>query len=139
MEPRLLPIGQATADYLKQTWDKPCSLIDIAQIPGGASRETYRLKVDLDGESTGLILRRDPPSSLIDTERHHEFNTDRAVFQVDVMPVPEPLILEEGGQALERPFSIMREISKGQASPAGLDDPGMDQFREKLGLASGHY
>ena len=135
MEPRLLPIGQATAEYLKQTWNKPCTLIEITQIPGGASRETYRLKVDLDGESTGLILRRDPPSSLIDTERHHEFNTYRAVFQAGVMPVPEPLILEEDDQGLERPFSIMREISKGQASPAGLDDPSMDQFREHLGQA----
>ncbi|MEM7099352.1 MAG: phosphotransferase family protein [Pseudomonadota bacterium] len=133
MEPRLKPLGQATADYLQQIWSKPCGLVDIKQIPGGASRETYRLKLQIDGEASGLILRRDPPSSLIDTERHHEFNTYRTVFQTGVMPVPEPLILEEDHAALERPFSIMREIANGQASPAGLDDPAMDACRERLG------
>ena len=34
---------------------------------------------------------------------------------------------------LERPFSVMSLISEGQASPAGLDEPGMQPVLEKLG------
>ncbi|MDH5738172.1 MAG: hypothetical protein OEZ23_07655, partial [Gammaproteobacteria bacterium] len=44
---------------------------DVQKIFGGASRETFRLKVLTAGDSEprGMILRRDPPTSLIDTER----------------------------------------------------------------------
>ncbi len=68
-------IGARTADYLTEKWGKPVQLVNIEKIFGGASRETYRLQLALEGDEagTGVILRRDPPSSLIDTERELEF------------------------------------------------------------------
>ena len=115
MHPSLVPLSRDLEAYLRKRWPHLDSLAvtDIQQIPGGASRETYRVgtKYREKGEerTRGLIFRRDPVSSLIDTERALEYRTYCAVHRLSV-PVPEPLVLEESPGALERPFSIMAEI-----------------------------
>src|SRR6188508_2240768 len=69
----------------------------IDRIHGGASRETYRCKARWrDGEreiERGLILRRDPESSLIETKREVEYGAYKA-FQGTDVPVPAALFLE---------------------------------------------
>jgi aminoglycoside phosphotransferase (APT) family kinase protein len=95
----------------------------LARISGGASRETYRFRLTWteDGRALErkLILRRDPPASLIDTERRIEFEAYRA-FHGSAVPVPEMLWLEEGHGPLDHPFFIAEEIAGFQASPALL-------------------
>ena len=58
------------------------SVTGFDRIHGGASRETYRLRLayETDGEpfDRPLILRKDPPASLIDTERDTEFAAYKA-------------------------------------------------------------
>ncbi|MGH7821957.1 MAG: phosphotransferase family protein, partial [Candidatus Binatia bacterium] len=70
------------------------SVDGLERIHGGASRETYRLRARYrEGGrpvERRMILRRDPESSLIETERTIEFNAYRAFFGTKV-PVPEPL------------------------------------------------
>jgi aminoglycoside phosphotransferase (APT) family kinase protein len=88
--------------------------------PGGASRETYRFELHWT-EGGGahhrkMILRRDPPASLIDTERRVEFEAYRA-FRDSPVPVPEMLWLEEDSRHLDHPFFIAEEIAGHQASP----------------------
>lgn len=101
----------------------------LERIPGGASRETYRfrLRYDQGGQrrTRKLILRRDPPASLIDTERRIEFAAYRA-FHGSAVPVPEMLWLEEGDAALGHPFFIAEELSGYQAAPALLFGGGYD-------------
>lgn len=128
-------VGGALARYLEQTWAKPVRCLATAQIPGGASRQTYRVRLQVAGEDQGVILRRDPPSSLIDTERAHEFNTYSAVYPTDI-PVPEPLVLEDANPGeLERPFSVTREIEGCETSPALLAEAPYAAQRKKLGTA----
>ena len=95
----------------------------LERISGGASRETYRfLLLWTEGakpRQRRLILRRDPPASLIDTERRVEFEAYRA-FRNTAVPVPEMLWLEEGHDALDHPFFIAEEITGFQAGPAAL-------------------
>ncbi|UTP41690.1 phosphotransferase family protein [Phenylobacterium sp. LH3H17] len=96
----------------------------LTRISGGASRETYRFRLswrDAEGRALErkLILRRDPPASLIDTERRIEFEAYRAFFG-SVVPVPEMLWLEEADAALDHPFFIAEEIAGFQASPGLL-------------------
>lgn len=96
----------------------------LSRISGGASRETYRFRLTWrDGEGAArqrkLILRRDPPASLIDTERRIEFEAYRAFFG-SAVPVPEMLWLEEADAALDHPFFIAEEIEGFQASPGLL-------------------
>jgi aminoglycoside phosphotransferase (APT) family kinase protein len=92
---------------------------DLQRLPGGASRETYRFRLSWNGGERRLILRRDPPASLIDTERRIEFAAYRA-FHGTAVPVPEMLWLEEGSDALDHPFFIAEELSGFQASPTAL-------------------
>lgn len=105
--------GQLEA-YLTRIWETPARVTMIARIPGGASRETYRFDVEVNGATRGLILRRDPVGSLIDTERKLEFLAFRS-FHGGGLPVPEAVALEEDGAELERPFFIMCRIDGGKA------------------------
>ena len=109
-------------DYLAKTWQADVSHQHIEQIPGGASRETYRIRLTVDGEPRGVILRRDPPSSLIDTERALEYKTYEAAWRAGI-PVPQPLLLEENPAVLERPFSLMAEVTGCEAAIANLALP----------------
>jgi aminoglycoside phosphotransferase (APT) family kinase protein len=82
----------------------------LTRIHGGASRETYRLQLlyEEEGQSIdkGLILRRDPIGSLIDTERALEFTAYTGFYGTDV-PVPAALYLEEDLKWMGRPFFVM--------------------------------
>ena len=95
----------------------------LSRISGGASRETYRFRLSWtergEARERKMILRRDPPASLIDTERRIEFEAYRA-FHGSAVPVPEMLWLEEGDGPLDHPFFIAEEIAGFQASPALL-------------------
>ncbi len=108
---------------------------NLERISGGASRETYRFRL---GWSEGgkvrerkLILRRDPPASLIDTERRVEFEAYRA-FRGSAVPVPEMLWLEEASDALDHPFFVAEEIAGFQASPQLLLSGAYDAVLPKV-------
>jgi aminoglycoside phosphotransferase (APT) family kinase protein len=138
MHPALAALGQSAQKYLAQRWPhrKNFTIVDVQQIPGGASRETYRLSAEFveNGAATrrGFILRRDPPSSLIDTDRAWEFRTYAAVYPTDV-PVPEPLILEENPGELLRPFSITAEIPGCESAIATFNVPPYSELKEHIG------
>ncbi|MGE0622862.1 MAG: phosphotransferase family protein [Pseudomonadales bacterium] len=119
------------ADYLTEVWRADVVPERIEQIPGGASRETFRVRLSVDGTSRGVILRRDPPSSLIDTERALEYRTYEAAWRAGI-PVPEPLLLEEDPAVLERPFSLMAEVTGCQTAIANLMVPPYDAVRDRI-------
>jgi aminoglycoside phosphotransferase (APT) family kinase protein len=108
----------------------------IERIHGGASRETYRVRVSFargaQREERGLILRRDPTGSLIETERANEFAAYGAFHGSDV-PVPEPLWLEQDERWLERPFFVMEEIPGCTASPERILAPPLAGLAERIG------
>ncbi|HVZ68970.1 MAG TPA: phosphotransferase family protein [Rhizomicrobium sp.] len=110
-------------------------IANLARIPGGASRETYRFRARYMREGTeierGLILRRDPPASLIETERTTEFRAYRAFHGLG-LPVPEPIALEEGTEVLDRPFFVMEEIENCQVGSILSSNP-YGEMREKIG------
>ena len=108
---------------------------NLSRIPGGASRETYRFRARYarDGKAVerAMILRRDPPASLIETERETEFRAYRA-FHALGLPVPEPIALESDGRHLERPFFVMEEVENCQVGSILTPDP-YGANREKIG------
>ncbi len=138
MNAALSSLGEAIERYLTAKWPHLDNLriTDVQQIPGGASRETYRIATTfrergVDTQS-GFIFRRDPPSSLIDTNRALEYRTYEAVHPTAV-PVPEPLILEEDPGELERPFSIMAEIAGCETAITHFAMPPYAELREHIG------
>lgn len=131
LEPRL-------AAYIAARMPQACNVAveNLSRISGGASRETYRFRLSWteDGQTRErkLILRRDPPASLIDTERRIEFEAYRA-FRGSAVPVPEMLWLEEQDAALDHPFFIAEEIAGFEASPQLLRAPPYLETLAKLG------
>ena len=112
-------------------------VFDVERIHGGASRETYRFRLRYrDGAQTierRLILRRDPPGSLIETDRANEFAAYRA-FHGTAVPVPEALWLEDDPSHLDYPFFVMEELSGLDASPQNILSPPYAAHHEKLAL-----
>jgi aminoglycoside phosphotransferase (APT) family kinase protein len=108
------------------------SVIALSRIHGGASRETFRVRIDAaqHGER-GLIFRRDPISTLIETEREVEFAAYRS-FMDSSVPVPGALFLERELEWLERPFFVMEEVEGCTAGSILAADP-YGPHRAKIG------
>lgn len=101
---------------------KRVRIADIARIAGGASRATYRFTLETGDEDAvpfPLILRLDPASSLIETERRREFAALQA-FHGSSVPVPKPLWLEPDAEPIGSPFFIMQAIEHAEVSPQKL-------------------
>ncbi len=110
------------ADYLSRRWGADVRIENLARIPGGASRQTYRFDAFINGARRGLILRRDPHDSLLETDRRVEFLAYQSFHPLGI-PTPEPLLLEPLGDVLERPFFIMSRIDGGVAANPFSADP----------------
>ncbi len=107
----------------------------LTRIHGGASRETYSIDLSYQEKGAqiqrGVILRRDPVDSLIDTERKLEFAALRSVETADI-PVPRALFLEEDPAVLGAPFFVMERVETGiAAAPFQLE--GLDPHRAEIG------
>ncbi|MFO1238698.1 MAG: phosphotransferase family protein [Alphaproteobacteria bacterium] len=115
-------LADRIAAYLKATQGREAAVVGLQRIHGGASRETYRVRIVEGGAERGFILRRDPTSALIETERTVEFAAYRA-FHGTPVPVPEALALEQDESWLERPFFMMEEIENATAASVLLAEP----------------
>lgn len=109
-----MTLAERLEAYLTRHFAAPTAVRDLSRIPGGASRETYRFDAIVDGQVHPLILRRDPPASLIETDRSLEYLAFESFH--DRAPVPKPIVLESEGAELERPFFIMTRIDGGAAA-----------------------
>jgi aminoglycoside phosphotransferase (APT) family kinase protein len=107
----------------------------LERIFGGASRETYRFRLDYRQQdapvSRRLILRRDPEGSLIETERQVEFAV-LCAFHGTAVPVPEPLWLEAERRWLDHPFFVMEELCGFESSPQLIVAPPHAAHASKL-------
>ena len=131
-------LGDRIAVYLAHRWPQATDVAveAIDRIFGGASRETYRLTVRLRErgglQERRLILRRDPTSSLIETDRATEFRAYTA-FHGTSVPVPRPLFLETDPRWLDRPFFVMEEVLGAVSTPKLLTEPPYLDRREAIG------
>lgn len=111
-----MTLAERLEAYLTRIWEAPVTVSDLSRIPGGASRETYRFTAKVGDEARPLILRRDPPGSLIETDRSLEYLALESFH--DRLPAPRPIAMEADGAELERPFFIMERVEGGAvASP----------------------
>ena len=125
-------LSLALAQYLAEKLAaRDLTVHDLARIPGGASRETYRFVARYGGRERRLILRRDPTASLIETERSTEYRAYEAFHRLG-LPVPEPVALELGVTALERPFFVMAEVENAFVGSILAADP-YGPHRDKIG------
>lgn len=131
-------LAERFAAYVAHRWPdaSEVQVDEPVRIHGGASRETYRLRLRCrragEAQEHRLILRRDPSGSLIETERSVEFRAYQA-FHGSRVPVPRALWLEEDPRWMERPFFVMEEVRGGEASPQLLLAPPYAEHRERIG------
>jgi aminoglycoside phosphotransferase (APT) family kinase protein len=129
--------AEGFAAYLGQA--RGCTdaaVANVRRIVGGASRVTYALDARWteDGEPTeaGLIVRLDPPASLLDSNRTHEYAAYRGMYGSDV-PVPEPLWIEDDASWFGGAFFVMRRIDGCETSPQRLFAPPLDAVGDRIG------
>ncbi|HEY2224108.1 phosphotransferase family protein [Actinomycetospora sp.] len=91
----------------------------LRRLPGGASKEQFVF--DLDWTRDGaprhdrMVLRMDPPASMVETARSREFEALRAAH--GTLPVPEVFWTTENPDDLGSP-ALICELVTGVASPA---------------------
>ena len=131
-------LARRLAAYLATRWSDASS-VDVSRLEriyGGASRETYRVTAVVERagvrEERRLILRRDPESSLIETERTTEFDA-YAAFHGTSVPVPRPLYCESDPRWLDRPFFVMEEVSGAVSDAKRLASEPYAAHRERIG------
>jgi aminoglycoside phosphotransferase (APT) family kinase protein len=117
-----LTLSDQLAAYLTRTSGRATLVEGLSRISGGASRETYRFEAVTEGARAPLILRRDPPGSLIETDRRMEFLAIQS-FAGKGVAAPQALALEIDGAELERPFFIMGQVLGGMAGSPFAADP----------------
>src|SRR5438105_10209838 len=126
------------AAYLAHRWPhaSDVSVSGVQRIYGGASRETYRLTARfVEGgqrREQRLILRRDPESSLIETDRATEYEAYAAFYGTSV-PVPRPLFFETDPRWLDRPFFVMDQVTDAVSTARLLGEPPYAQHLDAIG------
>ena len=90
----------------------------LRKLPGGASREIWSFDATVDGERMPLILRRDPGTSTMQTQRREEYRVQQAAHAEGV-PVPRPYWLAEDDAELGAPSYVMARV-EGETLPRRL-------------------
>lgn len=108
------------ATWLSGLWGEDVRVCALERFHGGAARETYAFTALTPGGERRLVLRRDPPSSLIVTARDVEFHA-LARAHAAGLPVPRPLHLAADPEILDASGFVMEAIEGGRA--AGLFEP----------------
>ena len=103
--------------YYSSLVDKEISLLSFERIFGGASRETYKIRIkDQFNNEEKLILRRTQESSLIETSQSTEYLAYSA-YQDTSVPVPLMIDINEDQEILGAPFMLMQQLDGVAASP----------------------
>ena len=135
-----------TADEIRQRLERfiaraagadDVRLEDLRKLPGGASRQTWSLDASYTaaGEPVRLplVLRCDPGSTTLNTQRREEFRVQQAAFAAGV-PVPRPHWLTEDPDALGVPSYLMERV-EGETLAESADRVEKDEVSLPVGSA----
>ncbi len=108
----------------------------VRRVGGGASKEQFFFTLTEGDREERFLLRMDPRSAITETDRAREFQLIAAMR--DVVPVPEPVWIDNGARHFPQPAAIIRVVG-GVTKPsgAGLKVSGLGtwlgpELREKL-------
>jgi aminoglycoside phosphotransferase (APT) family kinase protein len=108
---------------------------NFRKMPGGASREIWSfdctMKRSSETTSRAMVLRRDPGTHNISTNRRHEFMVIRAAFE-ERIPVPEVFWVSEDPSVLGSAFFIMERVDGETLARRLLRDDAYARAREAM-------
>jgi len=106
-------------------------LHDLRRMAGGASRELWSVDVEIRGEQLALVLRRDPPGRVGESDRGLEFRVLRAAAGAGV-PVPRVLFCDPAGEATGSPCFLMERVAGETLARRLLRDPQFAKARRVM-------
>lgn len=100
---------------------------NLFRLPLGASRETFRFDLSYvdereESQRTGMILRRDPPASNVESDRAHEFAAYQAIYGHGI-PVPKMILLEPDASHFDGAISLAEDLRGYHNSEYQFQDP----------------
>ncbi|MDZ7728459.1 MAG: phosphotransferase family protein [Dehalococcoidia bacterium] len=108
---------------------------DLERVFGGASRETWTFAAEYTAggvlHTESLVLRKDPPASLLESNRDAEY-AFYSGFAGSAVPVPRMRWLEPDPDVLGGPFFVMDRIEGCEASPQRLLHSDYDAVRDAI-------
>jgi aminoglycoside phosphotransferase (APT) family kinase protein len=125
----------ALVTWLSQEAGQPVSITAAERTSYGYSRENWVIEAAWGGQRHDLIVRRDPPGSLLATDRQVEVAVLRALAATDV-PVPAVRWADLNGEHLGRP-SLVMDLCRGSCQPIILNGPLNLDHRQRI--AAGIY
>ena len=125
-------LSKSFISYYSNLSNKEFSLLSFERVFGGASRETYKIRLkDSLGSEERLILRLSQESSLIETEQRIEYLAYSA-FQKSNVPVPILIDMSEEDSTFNAPFMLMRELNGEAANP--FIPNGYSPYEQDIGI-----
>jgi aminoglycoside phosphotransferase (APT) family kinase protein len=105
----LIPeVTEILSDYFKV--QRPgASVSGVRRVGGGASKEQFFFTLSEGGKDEPFLLRMDPRSAITETDRAREFVLIDAMQ--GVVPVPEPVWVDNEAEYFPQPAAIMRVVS----------------------------
>lgn len=104
---------EALAKYLEAHLPaESVRVTNLLRIPGGASRETWMFDAAWDDgveRTHAFVVRKDPPASLLETDREAEY-AFYSTFWNTAVPVPRMRWLESDASIIGGPFFIMDRV-----------------------------
>ena len=128
---RAREIAAGLGAYLSERWATPTTVRDLAQIPGGAARATWRCVAATSDAARGMIVRIDTGGQLLPTEDRIEYLAIAAAHKAG-LPVPEPLLLEEDKRWLGGPFCAFAEVPNCKSAPDQVPEAHRVRLGEQL-------
>lgn len=112
----------------------PVTIANLSRIPGGASRETWMFDASWTAEgrlqTEHFIVRKDPPASLLETDREVEY-AFYSSFANTAVPVPRMRFLERDHAHIGGAFFIMDRIL-GCEGGRTVIEPRFDAVRDRI-------
>lgn len=113
-------ITERLQTFLEARLDAPFTISDLRRMAGGASKEQFVFELEWSRDGTArkdkMVLRMDPPASLVETPRLREVEILQALG--DTLPVPEVFWGTEDPDDLGSPAMIC-DFIQGVVSPTG--------------------
>lgn len=128
---------EALTKYLSSRLDGATgvNISNLFRIPGGASRETWMFDAAWNEQGARMeaafVLRKDPPASLVESDREVEY-AFYAAFEGSEVPVPRMRWLEQDPAHLGAPFFIMERILGCEANTRRILEPDFAEARPLL-------
>lgn len=138
----LAEITERLRSFLRARIDGDFEIRNLAALTGGASKEQFAFELDWTcaGErrrGEKMVLRREPPESVVETNRSREFQLIAAM--AGVLPVPAAYWLDDSGTELGRPSIVysfvtgVQKPSKGASQITGVGIQFNPEQRTALG------